>query len=315
MKEFIEKSLGISTVMNDIDYDDKLPLMYSGLYRFKMVQMQSVEWIIAIPKEQINLSKLRKHHKQIEKLLSLHCAIFFKNTSIYSKNTMVAEGIPFIVEGKDIYLPFLGILLNSSPERKIKPVQKISFLTQKIILTAIYDDWHKINVTGTASRLGITKMSASRCFDEIEFFAFPILGMKGKSRVIDIPEDKKSLWENIKGLLRNPVISIFYVRDDLKISFKGGLSALSDYSMIADNLYPTYAVAKKDIRDYDFKDRLIDIKVNEPGCVIQEVGYIIPFMNNNYMDPLSLSLSLTDEDKSDERIIKSVNDMLEEYVW
>ena len=62
-------------------------------------------------------------------------------------------------------------------------------------------------------------------------------------------------------------------------------------------------------------DKLMNIKVNEPGCVIQEVGYIIPYMNNNDMDPLSLSLSLTETEKSDERIAKSVNDMLEEYVW
>lgn len=35
----------------------------------------------------------------------------------------------------------------------------------------------------------------------------------------------------------------------------------------------------------------------------------------NIMDPLSLQLSLSEEEKEDYRIGKAVKEMLEEYVW
>jgi hypothetical protein len=228
---------------------------------------------------------------------------------------MIADGIPFIVEDKEIYLPFLGILLNSISERDIKPVQRISFLTQKMILTAIYEKWNGITVTKAAEQLDITKMSASRCFDEIDFFDMPILGTKGKSRVINVPDDVKELWSSIEVYMRNPVINIFYINDNLNLPVFGGMSALAEYSMISDNKYPTYVVAKKDIKDLALKDRLVDIKKDEPSCIIQEVGYVVSFGKGDAIDPLSLLLSLSDDEKKDERIEISIREMLEEYVW
>ena len=315
MKEFIEKSIGMEVDIKDIDYNGRLPMIYSSLYDFKIASMHNIEWLIAIPKEKINLAQLRKNHRQIEKLLDMRCALYIKNTSTYSKNAMIADGIPFIVEDKEIYLPFLGILLNSTRERTIKPVQRISFLTQKMILTAIYERWNEVTVTKAAEQLDITKMSASRCFDEIDFFDMPILGTKGKSRVINVPDNIKELWSSIEGYMRNPVINIFYINDNLKLPVFGGMSALAEYSMISDNKYPTYVVAKKDIKDLALKDRLVDIKKDEPSCIIQEVGYVVSFGKGDVIDPLSLLLSLSDDEKKDERIEISIREMLEEYVW
>ena len=315
MKEFIEKSIGMEVDIKDIDYNGRLPMIYSSLYDFKIASMHNIEWLIAIPKEKINLAQLRKNHRQIEKLLDMRCALYIKNTSTYSKNAMIADGIPFIVEDKEIYLPFLGILLNSISERDIKPVQRISFLTQKMILTAIYERWNEVTVTKAAEQLDITKMSASRCFDEIDFFDMPILGTKGKSRVINVPDDVKELWSSIEVYMRNPVINIFYINDNLNLPVFGGMSALAEYSMISDNKYPTYVVEKKDIKDLALKDRLVDIKKDEPSCIIQEVGYVVSFGKGDVIDPLSLLLSLSDDEKKDERIEISIREMLEEYVW
>ena len=315
MKEFIEKSLGIEITIEDADFNDKLPMIYSALYDYKIARMQNIKWAIAVPKEQIHLSQLRKQHRQMEKFLGMHCALYLSNTSPYSRNVLVEEGIPFIIENRDIYLPFLGILLSADTEREIKPVQKISFLTQKMILTAIYEKWNEVNVTQTAEKLEITKMSASRCFDEIEFLDIPLLGMKGKSRVINVPDNLESFWDQINGILRNPVISTFYMPEDMNLPIKGGMSALADYSMISDNDYPTYIISKKDISKYDIRTNQVSVKREKIGCVVQEVGYIVSFSKGKTIDPLSLVLSLSDEDKNDERVEKSVREMLEEYVW
>ena len=69
--------------------------------------------------------------------------------------------------------------------------------------------------------------------------------MKGKSRVINIPNDRKQVWQQIENVLRNPVIRRFVLREDMKLEKKAGISALCEYSLLSDNVYPTYAVNKE----------------------------------------------------------------------
>lgn len=55
-------------------------------------------------------------------------------------------------------------------------------------------------------------MSANRCFDEIEYLNVDILGMKGKSRVITVPADTQKLWNDVRVILRNPVIARYELK-------------------------------------------------------------------------------------------------------
>lgn len=54
---------------------------------------------------------------------------------------------------------------------------------------------------------------------------------------------------------------------------------------------------------------------DEVGCVVLELGYFIAFEDKALEDPFSVVLSLTEEEKQDERIKISIDEMLEEYVW
>ena len=48
---------------------------------------------------------------------------------------------------------------------------------------------------------------------------------------------------------------------------------------------------------------------------MQEIGYQIDFGVGMAIDPLSLVLSLSDEEKDEPRISMAVDEMLERYVW
>lgn len=54
-----------------------------------------------------------------------------------------------------MFLPFIGYLLNGANERNLAPVHLISFLTQKMLLTAIYEKWNDIKVSDAAEKLKI----------------------------------------------------------------------------------------------------------------------------------------------------------------
>ena len=68
-------------------------------------------------------------------------------------------------------------------------------------------------------------MSANRCFDEIEYLNVDILGMKGKSRVITVPADIQKLWNDVRVILRNPVIARYELKEDIQLGKKAGITA------------------------------------------------------------------------------------------
>ena len=316
MKEFLEKSLRQNVIMTeDKELYKKLPLVYRGRYDILKIETNGLLWMALHPKDDVGLVLLRRDRAKVEKITGLNCAIFLDRTTFYIKEKLLEEGIPFVLKEKQVYLPFIGYLLSNANERELAPVYLISFLTQKMLLMAIYERWSEVKVSEAAKRLGVSIKSASRCFDELEYLNIDALGMKGKSRVINVPDNRKKFWKEIIGILRNPVIRKFVLREDIKLEKKAGISALCEYSLLSDNTYPTYAVTKKEIKVSGVKTEKQASGAEETGCVVLELGYFIDFHEKGLQDPLSVALSLTGEEKEEERVKISVNEMLEEYVW
>lgn len=292
----------------------KESLLSNDGYDIFKVETNGVVWMAIYPKDNVGLIMLRRDRAKVEKITGLNCAIFLDRTTFYIKEKLLEEGIPFVPKGKQVYLPFIGYLLSNANERELTPVYLISFLTQKMLLVAIYERWNEVKVSEAAERLSVSRKSASRCFDELEYLNIDVLGMKGKSRVINVPDDRKEFWKENIGILRNPVIRKFVLREDIKLEKKAGISALCEYSLLSDNAYPTYAVTKKKLKASGVKMEKQASVSEDIGCVVLELGYFIDFFGKGLQDPLSVALSLTREEQ-EERVKISVNEMLEEYVW
>ena len=81
---------------------------------------------------------------------------------------------------------------------------------------------------------------------------------------------------------------------------------------MSDNVYPTYAVTKKELKDSGVKVEKQVSELEEIGCVVLELGYFIDFLGKGFQEPLSVVLSFIGEEQ---RVDISINEMLEEYVW
>lgn len=124
------------------------------------------------------------------------------------------------------------------------------------------------------------------------------------------------MWKQIQSHLRSPLIRQFELREDrFGIQLLSGISAVSHYTLLGDNEYRTYAVGKKDIGGLAIEKKDMVVSGERPACIIQELGYLIPSEDGSTVDPLSASLLLTGEEKQDERVLKAVDEMLEECVW
>lgn len=315
MREYLEEQLKMNIMITeDKNIYKGLPLIYKSLYKIYTVSSNGVVWLALEPKDKLGLSQLRKNRAYLEKMKQVNCVLFLEEATFYSVDKMKEEGIPYVLKGKEIFLPFLGMLLSNNGQRIIKPVHIISFLTQKILLIGLYEEFDKATVTMIAQKMDVSKMAVSKCFDEIEYLGIDVMDLKGKSRAISMNMGKKACWEIIKPFLRTPIIKRFVLEEDANLQIKAGISALSEYSMLADNSYPTYAVTKQDLSSSGIKELKEAVKGDTIGSIVLEVGYHIDTIKPHVQDPLSVLLSIEDE-MDDERVEGCSLEMLEEYVW
>jgi hypothetical protein len=262
--------------------------------------------LLAEPVENISLSTMRKQYVQIEFYTGEQCILYLHHINYYTKDVLVHD-----------YIPFIGLLLDNYAERQVPECGQISFLTQKVLLTALYNNWNNITVTSAAQILQVSKMSVTRCFDEIEAMSLPYLKCQGRSRKLSVGHDKKNMWKTIKPHLRSTLIRQFRLAEKISADLPlSGMSALSSYSMLEDNSYQTVAVSKNDLNSYGIRENSMIPVGEEPTCIIQELGYIIRYSDKKAIDPLTTAMLIKEQNKEcDPRIEKAVDEMLREYVW
>ena len=316
MKEYLEKILHQS--IDEKKYEDigKLPLGYRNAFELSILKIGLQEFLLAAPVEDMNLTELRKMRIQLERYTCYLCVFYLKKVNWYAAPKMVEEGIPFVWENRQVYLPFAGMLLQENATRTPKNCTLISFLTQKLLLKALYENWEDVSAVQAAKFLNVSRMSITRCYDEIEAIGMPFLKTKRRSRRFFAMEDKKAMWNIMLPFMRTPVIRTFKPeREPALCMILSGTSALAQYSMLDDDSCITYALRKDQIRESGIKEIREVLQNEEPACYVQEVGYILPFGDGKAVDPLSLTLMLTEEDLEDPRVESCKNKMLEEYVW
>ena len=314
MERYLKEMLHMDTkCVEATELYDQLPLLFKGTYSIYKVNSGGIEWIALLPKMKVRLDQIRKNRAFLEQKQQKNVAVFLEKSSLYSKDKMIEEGIPFVIQNDTVYLPFMGLLLGKK-QRELKPIHQFSFLTQRILLQGLYEGFDHTTVSILAEHFDVSKMAISKSFDELEYMDIGVVDSGNRRRTITIRKGDKEAWERIRSFMRNPVIKVFDLKEDIKLPVKAGISALSEYSMLADNNYPTYAIEKKEIASSGIRDMKLAGRGENIGCRVFEIGYLIDDIKKNIQDPISVMLSIGDE-MDDERVEASVNEMLKEYVW
>ncbi|MCL1810195.1 MAG: hypothetical protein FWG42_10595 [Clostridiales bacterium] len=255
---------------------------------------------------------LRKQCAQLKKLTGLDSVLCLDNARIYTKDKMLQEGIPFVAVKQQIYMPFLGVALTQNGARDVPYTDKISFITQKVLLTAIYKGWETITLTEAAKAIGMSKMSMTRCFDELQALGLPFVRSETKSRKFIWEGSRRTFWDTVYPFLRNPVARQYRLDKQLEITSAklGGMSALCHYSMLADEPYTVFAVSKGTVKEFEASKLPLIPNGEAPRMVVQVMQYEIDFGDAVAVDPLSAILSLTDADRLDPRVGTAI-----EKIW
>lgn len=306
--EYLNKVLGVKVACEDVDFKH-LPNFIATRYRLQMVSMNERKMIFLYPKTELEqIEVLKKHIARIQKNNNLPVVLVLKELSHRQKEYLICEKIPFIVDGRQIYLPFMAVYLQERCSAEKMPREEILPSAQMLLLHFIYGGAQELSASQAAKDLELTPTSISRASRQLEEMGLLHIKKVGVQRIMRSEDSPKILFQKAGDKLLNPIKRTVYilkefVRTDLPES---GYSALAEYSMLNAPNVRCYAAE----RISQWKDVMTNSLQNSQVQVAVEMWRYNPrkLSMRNTVDELSLSLALRED--ADERVEDAVEEML-----
>ena len=292
---------------NGISVDDKLKYKYySG--RFK-----DVDFIAAVPKYTDHESprRLSKRRMTLEKAFQKTVVFVFDNLLYYERQRLIQRDVYFVVSGKYAFLPFL-IINATEPDSPYRNTSSLRPPAQYLLL------WHlqKSSLNGKnmneiVTMTGMSQPSVSRALTQLESCGLVHLEKHSdRTKTVMFSDLGKALWDKATPHLVSPIIQNWYCNKlDTEKWPKGGISALSHYSMLAPDPEETVVMTRE---QFSAEKQSIDGLNRLDGDVIIEVWKYAPLITSGFVDKLSLFLTLKDD--TDPRVEKEL-EIIMNQIW
>lgn len=306
--EYLDKVLGIKVFYKNVEFKH-LPNFIATRYRLQLVSMNEQKIIFLYPKTELEqIEVLKKHITRIQKNENLPVVLVLKELSFRQKGYLIREKIPFIVDGKQIYLPFMAVYLQERCSAEKIPREEILPSAQMLLLHFVYGGAQELSTSQAAKDLELTPTSISRASRQLEEMGLLHIRKVGVQRIMQSEESPKTLFQKAGDKLLNPIkrtvyIPKKYVGTDL---LESGYSALAEYSMLNEPNVRSYAAE----RISQWKDFTTNSLQNSKVQVAVEMWRYNPrkLSTRNTVDELSLALTLRED--ADERVEEAVEEML-----
>lgn len=310
--EYLNKVLGIEVVYMNGKFEH-LPNFIVTRYRLQRVSMNGQGVIFLYPKTELEqVEVLKKQIARIQKNENLPVVLVLNELSFRQKEYLIREKIPFIVEGRQIYLPFMALYLQERCNAEKKPREEILPSAQMLLLHFIYGGAQELSTSQAAKDLELTPTSISRASRQLEEMGLLHIRKAGVQRILYSEDSPKMLFQKTGDTLLNPVKRTVYIPKELVGTdlLGSGYSALAEYSMLNAPNVRCYAAE----RISQWKDVMTNSLQNSQVQVAVEMWRYNPrkLSMRNAVDELSLALALRED--ADERVEEAVEEMLNE-LW
>ena len=310
--EYLNKVLGIEVSYEDVEFKH-LPNFIVTRYRLKMASMNEKKVIFLYPKTELEqIEVLKKHIARIQKNENKPIVLVLNKLGFRQKEYLIREKIPFIVEGKQIYLPFMALYLQERCNAERKPREEILPSAQMLLLHFIYGGGQELSTSQAAKNLELTPTSISRASKQLEEMGLLHIKKEGVQRILQSEDSPKMLFQKAEDKLLNPIKRTVYIPKELVRTslLESGYSALAEYSMLNAPNIKCYATERISQWNDVMTNRLQDSQVQ----VAVEMWRYNPrkLSTRNTVDELSLALALRED--TDERVEEAVDEMLNE-LW
>ena len=269
--------------------------------------------IFLYPKTELEqIAVLKKHIARIQKNENKPIVLVLNELGFRKKEYLLREKIPFIVEGKQIYLPFMALYLQERCDAERKPREEILPSAQMLLLHFIYGGGQELSTSQAAKDLELTPTSISRASKQLEEMGLLHIKKKGVQRILQSEDSPKILFQKAGDKLLNPIKRTVYIPKELVGTdlLESGYSALAECSMLNEPNVKCYATERisqwKDVMTNSLQDSQVQVAVEMWRYDPRKMS------TRNTVDELSLALALRED--ADERVEEAVEEMLNE-LW
>lgn len=280
------------------------------------VKIVNIEFLLVefLTSTKIGIVALKKQLAKYQEQTGKCVAFLFPEISRIERDKFIQHGIPFVVLKGQLYLPFLGLLLQDKFQKKrIISADKMTPAAQLMFLYLLYNNTSNgITKTALANYLNLTKTSITRASNILLHFGLIEESKIGKEVMVKPICVGKEYYEKAKPYLINPVHKEFCINkpvdtDNLIIA---GESALSKLSMLNEPQILTMAIDKSLYKDYLYTEVSEHFERPETICKLQLWWYDPTlFSSNGTADIISIVCSM--KDVFDERVEKEIELLLE----
>ncbi len=310
--QFLKDTLNIDVRISGNADTSKLPYLITDRYQVRECQLDSIDVLIVSPKDDVlaGMPSLKVQLHLIASLLQKPTVLLTNGLTSRQRKRLIEDRQAFIVPNTQIYLPFLGVLLQERFARPQQKIEKLSGLGQMALLYCIENHLSGFSISDIADKLGYTKMSISRVAKELEQLKLVTTEKAGRNKRITFTAQGKVLFQKAEPFLINPVRKKVYIPEEKAIGLPmAGLTALSEMTMIND--IGLITVASNSLKD--FEGIYAEDDTDDSGMVSLEIWKYNPAIlaQGGYVDTLSLLLSFKDD--TDARTQGQVEVLMERF--
>lgn len=306
--EYLNQVLGIKAKYADAEIQH-LPNFIKNRYRVMKVILNGKKvTFLYLLTELEAIETVKKHIARVEKQDGDPVVLILDHINYRQKEYLLKAHIAFIVEKKQIYLPFMAVYLQERCDAEEKDANVMLPSAQMLLFYFMYCSLKPTMTSQAAKDLELTPTSVQRAAKQLEKFGLVQIKKDGVQRIISCDLTAEKLFEKAKSYLRNPVKKIRYVLKE-KVpadTLVSGETALSEYTML--NPSPIRCFATDSISKWEAALSNSIYSIEEQAAV--EVWRYDPkkLSKSAEVDKLSLAVSLQDND--DERVEEAVEEML-----
>lgn len=310
--EYLDKMLGIKVAYKDVEFKH-LPNFITTRYCLQLVSMNGQSAIFLYPKTELEqIETLKKHIAKIEDNENLPIVLVLKELNYRQKEYLIREKVPFVVDGKQIYLPFMATYLQERCSAEKVTREEILPSAQMLLLHFIYGGAKELSTSQAAKDLELTPTSISRASRQLEEMGLLHIRKVGVQKIVQSDDSPKILFQKAKDKLLNPIKRTVYIpKEFVGVDLlESGYSALAEYSMLNAPIVKCYAAERISRWNGVMTNGLQSSKAQ----VAVEMWRYNPrkLSTRNVVDELSLALALRED--ADERVEEAVEKMLNE-LW
>jgi hypothetical protein len=319
LESYIKSVLGIEVQIQKIAQEklNSLPFFFSQTYVMGVTTFFNRTVYLMFADEEItSVDRIRKHIDIAQANLNSMVALVTGNIESYLRTRLIEKKIPFIIAGKQMYLPDLLIDLKEyvgvqKEQPELMPPAAQCLLFYHLLVAPLGNR----NMKSIAESMYYMPMTITRAAYFLHNTG--LCEIKGtKDKYLSFEENKRELWEKALPLLTSPVKRVNYytgwiISDELR---KTNINALSHYSDLNDEAVEYYAISAGRIQHHEGVNFIKTGKIEANIC-IEEWKYnpVLLAKDNEYVDPLSLYLCF--RDSKNERIEAALEQIIEKQQW